>query len=164
MDPSGLRRGLLSGPPGNPNQLSIEQADLADAEIDAQLAEDAAVWDQLRSLARVVTIAFASDPNGIFDLGWGDIELLDDRGTVNWLHWEPLALNNAAGGTGRHLQAVQGPGVGAGPAGPRFDDVAATDDDDLPMRARPAIGEPQREVEPPADETGTDNGPTDESR
>lgn len=164
MKPSGLRRDLLSGPAGNPNQLSLEQAELPEAELEAQLAENDAVWEQLRSLARVVTIAYSSDPSGIFDLGWGDVELLDEDGTLKWLHWEPLLLADSAAGGGerrRHLQEVKRSAVGTPSTDSRFDDAAGLDDDDLPMRARPSMGEPKREAEPNAEETGTD-GPTDE--
>lgn len=159
MKPSGLCRDLLSGPAGNPNQLSLEQAELPEAELEAQLAENDAVWDQLRSLARVVTIAYSSDPNGIFDLGWGDVELLDEDGTLKWLHWEPLLLADsaAAGGERRgHLQEMKRSAVDTPSTDSRFDDAAGLDDDDLPMRARPSMGEPKREAEPNAEETGTD--------
>lgn len=166
MKPSGLRRDLLSGPKGNPHQYSIEQADLSEAEIEAQLVEHDTVWDQLRNLARVVTIGYASSPHGIYDLGWGDIELVDGEGTVNWLHWEPLTISDtsATGNSGgrRHLQAVQTPDESPRPAdGTRFDD--ADSDDDLPMRPRTS-GEPQHEAEPPAEKTGTDDGSDDDPR
>lgn len=170
MKPSGLRRDLLAGPKGNPNQYSIEQADLSEAEIDAQLAEHDAVWDQLRSLARVVTIGYASSPHGIYDLGWGAVELLDDDGTIDWLHWEPLTVaadasdsDTGSEGGQRHLQAVKTPNEAPRAPGSRFDDTDF--DDDLPMRPRTEAGEPQHEIEPPVEETGTgDDGPTDEPR
>lgn len=164
MKPSGFRRDLLTGSNGPNDQMTIEQAYLTDAEIEAQYAEEKAVWDQLRSLARVVTVGYASNPNGIIDLGWGDVELLDDDGTVNWLHWEQLAwtATKTADGaeTGRRLQAVKPPKTDERAPRPRFDDLAGPADD-LPLRPRTTPGEPQREVAPPADETGTDDGPGD---
>ena len=125
------------------------------------------MWDQLRSLARVVTIGYASNPHGIYDLGWGDVELLDDDGTINWLHWEPLNMadvtDTGSEGGQRHLQAVKSPNEGPRARGSRFDDTDS--DDDLPMRPRTAAGEPQHEIKPPAEETGTDDdGPIDEPR
>lgn len=170
MKPSGLRRDLLSGPKDNPSQYSIEQADLSEAELEAQFAEHNDVWDQLRTLARVVTIGYASSPHGIYDLGWADVELLDDDGTINWLHWEPLTItdvrtaDHAAGDGGgqRHLQAANTTDEGRPAAGPRFDDTGS--DEDLPLRPRTVAGEPHHEVEPPSAETGTDDGPSDEPR
>ena len=169
MKPSGRRRDLLSGPKGNPSQYSIEQADLSETELEAQFAEHNDVWDQLRNFARVVTVGYASSPHGIYDLGWGDVELLDDDGTVNWLHWEPLTITDVStagdgvgGGGGRpHLHAAKTPDENHPAAGPRFDTGS---DDDLPLRPRIAPGEPHHEAEPPSEETGTDDGPSDESR
>lgn len=165
MKPSGFRRGLLAGPDGPGDQLTLEHAELTEAEIEAQFAEEKAVWDQLRTLARVVTVAYASNPNGIIDLGWGEIELLNDDGTIRWLHWEPLAWKETktadqADGT-PHLPAASTPGAHLRPPGPRFDDLAEPDDD-LALRPRTSPGEPRREVEPPAQETGTDTGPSDD--
>ena len=166
MRPSGLRRDLLSGPKENPNQYSLEQADLSEAELEAQMAEHDAVWSQLRRMARVVTIGFASSPHGIYDLGWGEVELVDDNGTVNWLHWEPLALveGSAAGKTESrgHLRAVTAPDQGERSVGPRFDDLDAGDDDRLLLRPRAAAGEPSHETQPPVQETGTDGEVPDE--
>lgn len=164
MKPSAFRRDLLTGSGGPRDQMTIEQAELTEAEIEAQYAEEKAVWEQLRSLARVVTVGYASNPNGIIGLGWGDVELRGDDGTVDWRYWEPLAWTAATtahrDGAGRGLQAVTTPAVDERPPRPRFDDVADTDDD-LPLRPRTAPGEPQREVSPPAEGTGTDEEPGD---
>lgn len=166
MKPSGFRRDLLASSEGPRDQMTIEQAELTEAEIEAQYAEEKAVWDQLRSLARVVTVGYASNPNGIIDLGWGDVELLDDNGTITWLHWEPLAwtatttVSDDAAGHG--LQAVKLTENDERPSRPRFDDLGEADDD-LPLRPRTAPGGPQREVQPPAEDTGTDDGSGDGS-
>lgn len=174
MKPSGRRHDLLSGPRGNPSQYSIEQAELSEAELEAQFAEHNDAWDQLRSLARVVTIGYASSPHGIYDLGWADVELLDDNGTINWLHWEPLTIADAStagdgagdglvdSGGQRHLQVAKTPDKSHPAAGPRFDGTGS--DEDLPLRHRTVAGEPHHEAEPPSEETGTDDGPSDESR
>ena len=164
MRPSGFRRDLLTGSNGPRNQMTIEQAELTEAEIEAQYAEEKAVWDQLRSLARVVTVGYASNPNGIIDLGWGDVELRGDDGTVDWRHWEPLAWTATTAahetGAGRGLQAVTTRTTDPRPPRPRFDDVADTDDD-VPLRPRTTPGEPQHEVSPPVEGTGTDQEPGD---
>ena len=165
MKPSGFRRDLLSGSDGPRDQMTLEQAELTEAEIEAQYAEEKAVWDQLRSLARVVTVAYASNPSGIIDLGWGDVELLDDDGTVKWLHWEPLswtAKTVSDDAAGHRPQAVEPLETDERAPRPRFDDLGEADDD-LPLRPRTAPGEPQREVEPPVEGTGTDDGSGDGS-
>ena len=47
---------------------------------------------QLANFGRVVTIGYASNPaGGIFELVWGDVELVDEEtGQVMWRYWEQL--------------------------------------------------------------------------
>ena len=102
---SGLRKSFLSLGAGAPTpiQLVFEQSTLDAEELEAQLAEEQEVYEQLASFGRVVPVAFGSNPvHGLFELGWGDAELVsEDTGHVRWHHWEPLpALQSGAGGLG----------------------------------------------------------------
>ena len=74
---SDLRKSLLSLNASTlPDQLTLDQAELDPGELEAQLAEEQALLDQLASFGQVVTIGYASNPErGIFELGWGDVEL-----------------------------------------------------------------------------------------
>ncbi len=90
-----FRRDLLST--GEPTaQLTLEHAGLSDDELEAQLAEQEAVVDELRRFATVGAVGYASNPTALLDLGWGVAELLDDRGAVDWKHWEPLPRLSSA--------------------------------------------------------------------
>lgn len=159
MRTSGFRRDLLSGVTGMPGQLTIEHASMAHDELEAELAEADDLLEQLRALARVVTIGYASNPNAILDLGWGDADLVDDSHLMQWRHWESLPVLTGAG------HAQQGPdvsGLRAAPGdaaplhGPRFNDMPL--DDDFGLRPRNRLsGEPQQETEPAALDTGTED-------
>ena len=109
----------------------------------------------------MITDAYAGNRSVMRGLGWGDHKLLEEDGTVKWLHWEPLswtATKTVSDDTAGHRpQAVKPPEADERPPRARFDDLAEADDD-LPLRPRIAPGEPQREVEPPAEGTGTDDG------
>lgn len=159
MRTSRIRRDLLTGVTDGRGQLTLDHAGVQDEDLEAQLAEEEALAAELRSLARVVTIGYASNPTGILDLGWGDAELLDDDGRVGWEHWEPLMAQLRAGraggsrqltGSSATLRAVPDPAT----ASPRFD--AAPLDDDFGLQPRsPLAGEPEQEAGSHAEETGT---------
>ena len=155
---SDLRKTLLSL---NENtigaQLTLDQAELDPEQLEAELAEEQAVLEQLARLGQLVTIGFASNPaGGIFDLGWGDAELVDENtGRVTWHYWEQLPPpgDQAAGGEPRR-PVSPGAGDGGGQS-VRFDDAAP--EDELVLRPRPPIMEPPiSEPERPQEETGSD--------
>jgi len=163
MRTSSFRRDLLST--GEPTaQLTLEHAGLSDKELEAQLTEDEAIVDELRRFATVVTVAYASNPTGLLDLGWGVAELLDDRGAVDWKHWEPLPWLASA----RSSSGGQAPAGVASPLRPaptaetgdrvpeRFDQSAPLVDDFGLTPRSPLAGEPSCEVAPEVDESGTE--------
>jgi hypothetical protein len=153
---SDLRKTLLSLNEATINgQLTLDQGARNPEELEAELAEDEAMLAQLAELGQVVFVGFASNPSGIFDLGWGDVELLDEQtGGVRWRYWEPLLppSDQAGGGV---PQGPAWPVLGDGhDRGARFDDAAPEDDLGLKLRpppAEPPISEPER----PQKETGT---------
>jgi len=167
MQPSGTRQGLMAGVAADRGQLTIDHARLSEREVVEQLDDDAAVLEQLRSLARVVVIAYASNPKGLFTLGWGEADLTDDRGSLHWRQWEDLpvlpgsgeggATATGAGGLAPRppLRPVGGifPGPGAEVA--RFDDSPLQNN--LVRPRRPHRGEPTQEPESHRwGDTGTD--------
>lgn len=98
MRTSTFRTDLLSS--GEvPAQLTLDHAGLDDAELEAQLAQDATIVEELRRLSPVVTIGYASNPTGLLDLGWGRAELRDDSGVVHWAEWETLPWRTGARGS-----------------------------------------------------------------
>lgn len=156
---SDLRKTLLSL---NANtvtaQLTLDQVELDPEELEAELAEEQALLEQLASLGQVVTIGYASNSSsGIFELGWGDVELTDEEtGRVFWQYWEQLPPpgDKAADGTPRQ-PVLPADGDGRGRAG-RFDDAPLPDD--LGLKPRPPIAEPPiSEPERAQDETGSTN-------
>jgi len=139
-----------------PDQLTLDQAELDPEELEVQLAEEQALLDQLASFGQVVTIGYASNPGaGIFDLGWGDVELVNtETGAVIWRHWEQLPPPEQAGGVAPRQPLAPADGTG-GNLGGRFDDAPLQDDLGLTPRAplgEPPISEPERAQE----ETGSD--------
>lgn len=155
---SDLRKSLLSLSASTvPGQLTLDQAAIDPEELETQLAEEQALLDQLASLGQVVTVAYASNPGGgIFDLGWGDAELVNEKtGEVQWLYWEQLPPpgDQATGDSPRKPLAPAG-GDDSARAG-RFDDAPLLDD--LGIRPRPPVAEPPiSEPERLQDETGSD--------
>ena len=137
------------------DQLTLDQAERDPEELEAELAEEQAVLEQLAKFGQVVTVGFASNPaGGIFDLGWGDVELVaEETGGVIWRHWEQLSPpgDQAAGGEPRQpLSPPDGHDHTV-----RFDDAPLTEDLGLVARspiAEPPISEPER----PQEDTGSD--------
>jgi len=164
MRTSSFRRDLLSSGDASA-QLTLRHAGLSDDELEAQLAEDEAIVDELRRFAPVVTVGYASNPTELLDLGWGVAELLDDRGAVDWRHWEPLPwLSSArAAADGGQAPAVAARPLHPVPAAEPDDRVATRFDrsaplvDNLGLRPRsPLAGEPASELASEASETGTE--------
>lgn len=166
---SDLRKALLTlTPPVLETQLTIDQAGLEPMELEAQLAEEAELLEQLAALGQVVIIGYASHPDrGVINLGWGSAELLDeDSGSLTWHHWEPLPLAHAAAGRGggrplapmRPLVPTQPPGS---PSAGRFDDAPLDDDLDLTLRS-PLAGPPSSEEEAAPPKTGSDDDSDDD--
>jgi hypothetical protein len=153
---SDLRKTLLTLNPNTiSDQLTLDQAERDPEELEAELAEEQAVLEQLAKFGQVVTVGFASNPaGGLFDLGWGDVELVDEEtGSVIWHHWEQLPPpgDQAAGGEPREPLS---PPDGYDRTG-RFDDAPLTEDLGLVARspvAEPPISEPER----PQEDTGSD--------
>jgi hypothetical protein len=154
---SDLRKSLLSLNASTlPDQLTLDQAELDPGELEAQLAEEQALLDQLASFGQVVTIGYASNPErGIFQLGWGDVELVDEEtGRVFWRYWEQLPPEDQAGESAMRQPVAPLDGDGRTRDG-RFDDAPLQDDLGLKPRspiAEPPISEPER----PQKETGSD--------
>lgn len=170
MRTSGFRRDLLAGSTEASGQLTLEHASMDDAELEAQLVEDEELFDQLRSFARVVTIAYASNPKGILHLVWGDAELLDADGTMTWRYSEPLPVLAADGTAARPAGGGQPDKRGADDLrsplrtgtdrpdarAPRFDDSPLNNDFNLRPRNQPG-SEPPTEPAPDQQDTGTED-------
>lgn len=154
---SDLRKSLLSLNANTlPGQLTLDQGTVDSEELETQLAEEQALLDQLARLGHVVTVGYASNAGGgIFELGWGDVEIIDEEtGRVQWRYWEELPPpgDQAAGGSPRK-PAAPADGDGSARAG-RFDDAPL--ENDLGLRPRPPVTEPPiSEPERPEDDTGS---------
>lgn len=142
-----------------PAQLTLEHAGLSDDELEAQLAQDTTIMDELRRLSTVVTIGYASNPTGLLDLGWGVAELLDDSGSVHWAEWEPLPQHPGARGSLRGAQSPAGRTLRQvliaetnELATERFDQSAPLIDDFGLHPRTPSGGEPSFEKRPEDDE------------
>jgi len=79
---SAVRRSLLRRSSRFARQLSL----------DSLIGLDPRTSPRSDDFVRTVVVAFGSNPkDGVWDLGWGDLELVDPaRGGVVWHHWEPL--------------------------------------------------------------------------
>jgi len=149
---SGLRRTLLAmSEDAVSNQLTLEQGARDPEELQAELAEEQAILEQLKTLGQVVTLGFASNPKGIFELGVGELELADEQtGHVRWREWTSLPPPGESGAQGESRLPLS-PVIGDGHGRPvRFDDTAPEDDLDLKLRpplAEPPISEPERPLE-----------------
>jgi hypothetical protein len=139
------------------DQLTLDQAEMDSEQLEAELAEEQAVLAQLARLGRVVTVGFGSNSSsGIFELGWGDVELIDEEtGRVMWRCWEQLPPSGEqAGGVAPHRPVLPSDGDGRYRVG-RFDE--APPEDDLGLKPRPPMTEPPiSEPERPREEPGSD--------
>ncbi|MGW0020963.1 hypothetical protein ACWDUD_21805 [Rhodococcus sp. NPDC003382] len=124
-------------------QLSFDQID----DDPRDFADEQDVLDQLAEFGRLVTVAYASNPTGLFDLGIAEVDLVDEEtGSVVWSHWEPLNRTAESLELRPALVSVT-PTVAAG--GGRFDDAPL---DELVLAPRTA--EPLHMAEKP--KTGSD--------
>jgi hypothetical protein len=155
---SDLRKALLAL---NENtidgQLTLDQAEVDWEQLADELAEEQAMLEELAMLGRVVTVGYASNPGGgVFDLGWGEVELVDEEtGRVEWRHWEHLAPPvERADGAARRQPASRSAADGRERVR-RFDQAGSEDELGLKPR-RPASEAPISEPEQPQKETGSD--------
>jgi hypothetical protein len=150
---SDLRKTLLTLNTRNvERQLTLDQA-LAEPELlDAQLAEEEAMLEELARLGKVATVGFGSNPAaGIFVFGWGEIDLVNAKtGEIAWLHWEDLPGTDELGGS---IVPPIMPTGGTGRTG-RFDDVPLADDLGLALRP-PLSNPPGDDPQEPRPGTGT---------
>ncbi|WP_239339559.1 hypothetical protein [Frankia sp. CiP3] len=137
-------------------QLTIDHIDLDPEDLDADFADEQAVLDQLAAFGQVVTVGYASSPSlGVFDLGWGELELVDDEtGEVIWHGWEPLRRRGHGGAGGAVASGPLKPVDGSGRTG-RFDDAPLEDKFNMAPRS-PLAAPPTSEPEPPQRPTGSD--------
>lgn len=148
---SHIRRDLLTVTTApDDDQLSLDDAAVADEELQVQNEERRQVEAQLRGMARVVTIGYASNATGIFELGWGEASLDEHNGTVTWAPWHPLtqllvATRSTSETAAPALQAVpETNSASTATRGPRFDDAPLVGGFDLLPR-QPLAGEPGTE-------------------
>lgn len=155
---SDLRKSLLSLSASTlPGQLTLDQAAIDPEELERQLAEEQELLDQLERRGQVVTVGYASNPGGgIFDLGWGAVELLnEDTGEVQWHYWEQLPPPGGQAGNVSTRKPATPAGGNDSTRVVRFDDAPLRDD--LGLKPRPPIAEPPiSEPGRPQDETGSD--------
>ena len=135
------------------SQLTLDQALIDPDQLDAELAEEQAMLEELAELGTVVTIAFGSNPDaGIFGLGWGEADLVNtETGEVTWLYWEDLpGTDQLGGGTVRPPVTPLGSPDRTG----RFDDAPMIDD--LGLTPRPPLSSPpDSEPQEPQPDTGS---------
>jgi hypothetical protein len=162
MRTSGFRRGLLATVEPTA-QLTLEHAALSDDELEAHLADQEAVVQELRRYATVVTIGYASNPSGLLDLGWGVVELLDEKGSVDWPHWEPLPWRSSGSAAADSHTLTAAARLRSAATRETNDQVAHRFDksaplvDDFGLTPRnPLAGEPSSEAAPKVEETGTE--------
>lgn len=150
---------------GDPKQLTLDQANLTAEEIEEEYASRVDLEQQLGSLSCVVIVGFASSPEGLHSLGWGQGSLGPD-GFLNWDHWESLPLPGSATGEGGSSD-LGGRPAAVGPIEsrptlpatkphlPRFDDDV--ENDDLGISARGGgTGAPSQEKAPLLPRTGAE--------
>jgi hypothetical protein len=154
---SDLRKTLLSLSEGTiSGQLTLEQGARDPEELEAELADVQAILEELKTQGRVVILGFASNPQGIFEVGLAEVELADERsGRVHWHHREPLPPPGEPGtGTAPRRPASPDTGDTHGQR-VRFDEAAAEDELDLKLRP-PLTERPISEPERPQKKTGSD--------
>lgn len=79
------------------NQMTLDHAALTDEELEQQRIDDEQFRAEMRSVeGRTMVLWVSASPDGLFDFGWGDAELVDEAtGELAWTRG-PYSLNNAA--------------------------------------------------------------------
>lgn len=92
----------------------------------------------------LVLIAYAGNAQaGLFNVYWGEAELIDEFGRIRWTHHEPIPLLIPVPHSGRHLAPVGPDGGGDGGRMPT-----------VPMSPRPAVAPGGFPEEPAASDDG----------
>ena len=157
---SEIKQSLLSLTPiVGPRQLTIEEGLQDSDELEAQFVELEELEKELGRLGQVVVVSYGSSPtSGLWDLGWGDLQIEDiNRGAVIWSHWErlPLGVVNESGTPDLHaVDNVAGDQIPAA----RFDH--ADEDQDFDLSPRRPVEAPPIEPEDPAAEHNIEDSPS----
>lgn len=159
MRMSNFRFDLLSDKPVDDGQLTLEQGAMDEAQLEAQLAGDRELHEQLDGLRRAVVIAYASGPHvGVVEIGWGQARLVDDSGSLDWINWSPLAASVVLSDVERPRLATAGGSVADASTGKRFDQEGA--DEGIPLSLRnPLAGPPSHEPEGETTKAGAEVDP-----
>ncbi|MEV0712785.1 hypothetical protein [Nocardia aurea] len=150
-DVSGLQQHLMTlAPSAVSRQMSIEHAEMSEEEINRYYDEAEHFSQQMRHVdGRTVTLWVSASPDGLFDFGWGDGELVDaETGQLAWPRWE--SLKNAT--TATHVPTLHL--VDRHTEISRFDADAPVEDE-LNLSRRPAFEEPVSEEQPSAADENT---------
>lgn len=75
------------------SQMTLDHALMSDKEIDQLFTDEEQFRAQMARVdGRTVTLWVSASPDGLFDFGWGDAELVDAKtGKLTWPRWESLA-------------------------------------------------------------------------
>jgi hypothetical protein len=145
MDLSTLRRDLLALTPhrSDHDQLTLDQAKMEDDALQAEYEEIAETLRQMAEHARLVLVAYASNPHsGILSVKWGDVSLADDDGRLTWIYIETLPHNlGEGGGVARRGAPPLHPGPTPAESAPRPSFADGPLDDPV-VTPRPSTTEP----------------------
>lgn len=102
------------------------------AEDESELAPLRPALARLPDSTHLVLIAYAGNAQaGLFNVYWGEAELIDEFGRIRWTHHEPIPLLIPVPHGGRHLARVGADRADKAGDGGRMPDV--------PMSPRPAV-------------------------
>jgi hypothetical protein len=102
------------------------------ADEEAELAPLRPALAELPDDTHLVLVAYAGNAQaGLFNVYWGEAELIDEFGRIRWIHHEPLPLLVPSAYSGRHLVAT---GYAEEDPAARFDEVPG-----VPMTTRSPI-------------------------
>lgn len=92
-DVSNLQAHLMTFAPTTVEpQMTLEHATMSDEELDQLFAEDEQFSKQMaQAEGRTVTLWVSASPDGLYDFGWGDAELINEEtGELAWPRQESL--------------------------------------------------------------------------
>lgn len=92
-----LQKHLLTFTPSAPDpQLTIDHADMTDEELEQQRLDEEQFRAEMSCVkGRTVVLWISASPDGLFDFGWGDTELVNaTTGELTWTRG-PYSLRNA---------------------------------------------------------------------